>query len=386
MKRKKILYVTTAILFFLILIYLFFIRSSNKISYLTEPVRLGNIEKTIIATGTVRSNNRVEVGAQASGKITNIAVEVGQKIKKGDLLINIDSMTQQNSLDNAKSRLASYEAQLNSKKIQLEVAQSFFKRVKNLYNIKSASFDSYEEGRKNLAVAKANVKEVEELIKQAKIDVNIAETNLSYTTIVSPIDGVVISIPVSVGQTINSSQTAPTIIQVADLTTMLIKPEIPEGDITLVSPGMKVDFTTLSNPNYIYKSEIISVDPVPTTLIDNEYKESVSDTSAVYYYANIVIDNSDNLLRIGMTTTSTIKVATAEDVLIVPTIAISEKKGGYFIKILENNKAVEKKIEIGIRDDFNTEIKNGLKKGDEIILSQLNESEKSLPTSSLPRF
>ncbi len=355
--------------------HFFFSKNSDAPIYLTETVKLGTISQSVIASGTVRSNNRVEVGAQVSGKITKINVTLGQFVKKGEVLAEIDSLTQLNDLEEAKSQLKSYEAQLKSASTKLKLAKSKFNRSKKLYAVKSVSQDEYEEAEKDLAVAESSLIELEELINQSKISVKTAETNLSYTTIISPIDGVVISIPVSEGQTVNSVQSAPTIIQVADLSNMLIKAEIPEGDITKVTSGMKVEFTTLSDSENIYKSEIQSIDPADSTLTDDEYTESVSNTNAIYYYANIIVENPENKLRIGMTTTNTIKIAEKENVLIIPTMAISKKNNQFYVKVLEDNKVIETKVDIGISDDFFTEIKNGLNEGKKVITTQLDAGD-----------
>lgn len=355
--------------------HFFFSKNSDAPIYLTETVKLGTISQSVIASGTVRSNNRVEVGAQVSGKITKINVTLGQFVKKGEVLAEIDSLTQLNDLEEAKSQLKSYEAQLKSASTKLKLAKSKFNRSKKLYTVKSISQDEYEEAEKDLAVAESSLIELEELINQSKISVKTAETNLSYTTIISPIDGVVISIPVSEGQTVNSVQSAPTIIQVADLSNMLIKAEIPEGDITKVTSGMKVEFTTLSDSENIYKSEIQSIDPADSTLTDDEYTESVSNTNAIYYYANIIVENPENKLRIGMTTTNTIKIAEKENVLIIPTMAISKKNNQFYVKVLEDNKVIETKVDIGISDDFFTEIKNGLNEGKKVITTQLDAGD-----------
>lgn len=352
-----------------------FSKNSDASLYLIETVKLGTISQSVIASGTVRSNNRVEVGAQVSGKITKINVTLGQFIKKGEVLAEIDSLTQLNDLEEAKSQLKSYKAQLKSASTKLKLAKSKFNRSKKLYAVKSVSQDEYEEAEKDLAAAESSLIELEELINQSKISVKTAETNLSYTTIISPIDGVVISIPVSEGQTVNSVQSAPTIIQVADLSKMLIKAEIPEGDIIKVTSGMKVEFTTLSDSGNIYKSEIQSIDPADSTLTDDEYTESVSNTNAIYYYANIIVENPENKLRIGMTTTNTIKIAEKENVLIISTMAISKKNNQFYVKVLEDNKVIETKVDIGISDDFFTEIKNGLNEGKKVITTQLDADD-----------
>lgn len=316
-------------------------------------MKRGNIAQTVIATGTIRSNNRVEVGAQVSGRITKLNVVLGQEVKKGDLIATIDSMTQENDLEKAKSQLSSYEKQLESKKVNLEVKKSKYNRASNLYKVKSISQDDYETAKQEYADAKSGVSELEELIKQAKIEVKIAETDLSYTVITSPIDGVVVSIPISEGQTVNSMQSAPTIVQVADLKKMLIKPEISEGDITKLKKGQEVEFTILSLPEKVYKAKIDSIDPATTTLTDDEYEESASDTEAVYYYANVIVDNKDNNLRIGMTTTNTIKVAEAKDVITIPTTALYKKGDKYYVRTLGEKEVVEEKeVKIGINDDM----------------------------------
>lgn len=356
--------------------YTIFKKPKDEVKYLTETVKKGNISQTITASGTVRSSNRVEVGAQVSGKITSINVSLGQEVKKGDLIATIDSLTQNNNLEEAKSKLKSYEAQRKSAKVKLQVAQSKFNRMSNLYREKSISQDDYESSKEELEIAKASVAEYDELIAQASISVKTAETNLSYTTITSPIDGVIISIPVSVGQTVNSNQSAPTIVQVADINKMLIKAEVAEGDITKVKNGMEVEISSLANPELKYKSTVQSVDLATSTLTDDEYSESVSNSSAVYYYANIILDNTDNNLRIGMTTTNTITIKAENNILLVPTVAVQKVENKNIVKVLKEKNQVEtREVIVGISDGLSTEIKDGLKEGEEIIVTQLSGTE-----------
>lgn len=356
--------------------YTIFKKTKDEVKYLTETVKKGNISQAITASGTVRSSNRVEVGAQVSGKITSINVSLGQEVKKGDLIATIDSLTQNNNLEEAKSKLKSYEAQRKSAKVKLQVAQSKFNRMSNLYREKSISQDDYESSKEELEIAKASVAEYDELIAQASISVKTAETNLSYTTITSPIDGVIISIPVSVGQTVNSNQSAPTIVQVADINKMLIKAEVAEGDITKVKNGMEVEISSLANPELKYKSTVQSVDLATSTLTDDEYSESVSNSSAVYYYANIILDNTDNNLRIGMTTTNTITIKAENNILLVPTVAVQKVDNKNIVKVLKEKNQVEtREVIVGISDGLSTEIKDGLKEGEEIIVTQLSGTE-----------
>lgn len=356
--------------------------------FLTEKSKIGNIEQVVTATGTIRSNNRVEVGAQVSGKITEITVKLGQKVKKGDILAKIDSSTQENDLNKLKSMLSDYKTQYESKKIEFNIKEQQYIRGKELYKLSSISLDDLDTLKLNYYNAKAQLNEIKEKINQSNIEIKTAEKDLSYTTITSPIDGVVISIPVSEGQTVNSMQTAPTIVQVADLNTMLIKAEISEGDITKLKEGQEVEFTVLSDLDKIYKGVISSIDPADTTLTDNEYNESISKTDAVYYYANIIVNNSDSDLRIGMTATNTIKINKIENTLTVPNLAVHKKGGKTFVSILEDkNKIVEKEVKIGLSDNFNTQIIEGLTAGEDILLNKVtNQKIKETSSSRPPRF
>ncbi|KGQ40726.1 efflux RND transporter periplasmic adaptor subunit [Gallibacterium anatis] len=383
--KKRILGIAV-VLIILAAIYYFNLQSQPKTTYLTETVKYSDIQQTVVATGTVRSSNRVEVGARVSGKVEKILVKLGQKVKKGELIAELDSITQENTLNSAQAQLAAYKSQLVAAQTAYRVANSNFQRIVKLYKRKASSLDDYENAQNNLDSAKANVEQIQAQIKQSGIEVNTAATNLNYTKITSPIDGTVISIPVSVGQTVNANQTTPTIIQVADLNTMLIKPEISEGDITKIKPGMKVQFTTLAEPDEIYQAKIDSVDPAMTTLTDNEYSESISDTNAIYYYANMLVPNPEHKLQIGMTTQNTIITAQKQHVLVVPTLAIQRKNGQNSVQILDGDKVIEKIVQIGLHDEINTEILSGLNEGDKVIISQSSANEAASVKVRTPRM
>ncbi|AIL32509.1 efflux RND transporter periplasmic adaptor subunit [Basilea psittacipulmonis] len=376
LSKKRIIILLGILVVFILVAYLISASKTPAITYLTEPVKRGSIENTVIANGTVRSSNRVEVGAQVSGQIKKIYVTLGQSLKKGDLIAEIDSTTQQNNLNTAQAQLDSYKAQLQAKETAYEVALSSYNRLKSLYAKKATTLDDLNTAKNTLATAQASIAEVQANIKQAEIEVNTATTNLGYTKITSPIDGVVISIPVSEGQTVNANQSTPTIVQVADLDKMLIKAEISEGDITKVTAGLPVHFNILSDPDRIYHSTIYSVDPALSTLTDDSYTESVSDTDAVYYYANILVSNEDMKLRIGMTAQTTIIIAQAENALYVPTLTLKKSGNKTYVNVLTADNQVEKReVTTGIHDDMNTEITSGLNEGERVISSQISEGE-----------
>lgn len=369
----------------------YFFSSNNKqeTTYLTESVTRGNLEKTVVASGSVESVNEVDVGAQASGKITKLYVKLGQEIKKGEMIADIDSTTQINTLNTKKAALVSYQAQLKAKKTAYDVALSSYNRLSKLYTQKATSLDSVNTAKSTLDNAKAEMEAIEANIKQAEIEVNTAETNVGYTKITAPMDGTVISVPVSEGQTVNANQTTPTIVTIADLSKMKIKPEISEGDITKVKAGQEVSFTILSDSQTVYHSVIDSVDPANTTTSDSSStssstsSSSSSTTSAIYYYANVLIDNPDRTLRIGMTTENNIKIANAKDVLLISNMAIQKRDGKSVVNILNNkNQPEQREVETGVQNDFQTEIKSGLNEGEKVIVSQVANGEQ---VGSMPR-
>ena len=369
----------------------YFFSSNNKqeTTYLTESVTRGNVEKTVVASGSVESVNEVDVGAQASGKITKLYVKLGQEIKKGEMIADIDSTTQINTLNTKKAALVSYQAQLKAKKTAYDVALSSYNRLSKLYTQKATSLDSLNTAKSTLDNAKAEMEAIEANTKQAEIEVNTAETNVGYTKITAPMDGTIVSVPVSEGQTVNANQTTPTIVTIADLSKMKIKPEISEGDITKVKAGQEVSFTILSDSQTVYHSVIDSVVPANTTTSDSSStsssisSSSSSTTSAIYYYANVLIDNPDRTLRIGMTTENNIKIANAKDVLLVSNMAIQKRDGKSFVNVLnDKNQPEPREVEIGVQNDFKTEIKSGLNEGEKVIVSQVANGEK---VGSMPR-
>ena len=370
--------------------YFFSSNSKQETTYLTESVTRGNVEKTVVASGSVESVNEVDVGAQASGKITKLYVKLGQEIKKGEMIADIDSTTQINTLNTKKAALVSYQAQLKAKKTAYDVALSSYNRLSKLYMQKATSLDSVNTAKSTLDNAKAEMEVIEANIKQAEIEVNTAETNVGYTKITAPMDGTVISVPVSEGQTVNANQTTPTIVTIADLSKMKIKPEISEGDITKVKAGQEVSFKILSDSQTLYHSVIDSVDPANTTITDSSStssstnsSSSSSTTSAIYYYANVLIDNPDRTLRIGMTTENNIKIANAKDVLLISNMAIQKRDGKSVVNILnDKNQPEQREVETGVQNDFHTEIKSGLNEGEKVIVSQVANGEE---VGSMPR-
>ena len=355
------------------------LKPKNEINYLTEPVVRTNIAQTVSATGEISAAQLVDVGAQASGQIKKLHVTLGQQVKKGDLIAEIDSTSQLNNLNTNKAKLDTYQAQLVSAEIALRSADKKYQREQALWKEDATSREALEDGQDAFAAAKASVAELKSSIRQTQIAINTAEADLGYTRITAPMDGTVVAIPVEEGQTVNANQTTPTIVQVADLSTMLNKMQIAEGDVNKVKAGMKLSFTTLSQPDNVREATLESIDPGLTTMSQGSYTTSTDTTdSAIYYYARSLVPNEDNVLHIGMTTENTIIINQAEKVLAVPKLAVKQRGGKQYVRVLgENNQPQEKEITTGLSDNMNTEVKSGLGEGENVIISEAAAGETS---------
>ena len=357
----------------------YFFRSEDKTAYITETVTRGDISQTVSATGEISPSNLVAVGAQASGQIKKLYVKLGQQVKKGDLIAEIDSTTQVNTLNTNRAKLETYQAQLASAQIALRTAEKKYRRERALWKENATSQAELEDAQDKLAAAKASVTELKSSIKQTQIAINTAEADLGYTRIVATMDGTVVAIPVEEGQTVNAVQSTPTIIQLANLETMLNKMQIAEGDITKVKAGQTVSFTILSEPDTPITATLDTIDPGLTTMSQGSYSNSTDTTSsAIYYYARALVPNPDGKLSIGMTTQNTIEINGVKGVLTVPSITVKKREGKSFVRVLEGGgRAVEKEITVGLKDSMNTEVKSGLKEGDKVIVSEMSEAEQA---------
>ena len=347
----------------------------EETSYITEDVVRKNIEKVVNATGEVRAIELVTVGAQVSGKIEKLYVTIGQTVKKGEMIAEIDSTTQQNDVDINKAKLSSYEAQLTAAKTSLNIAEKQYKRLQNLKKRNAASDEDLENAQETYETAKSKVVELESSVKETQISLSTAETNLGYTKITAPLDGTIVSIPVKVGQTINAAMDTPTIVQIADLSQMEILIEISEGDISNVKPGIKVTYTILADMNDVHETTLKSIDPGLTLLTNDEYTEVVDEGEAIYYYGRLVVPNPDGKLRIGMTTQNVLYVESAPNVLTVPTTAIKTNGNAKYVEILTADGVQQRQITTGISDGLNMEVKTGVNEGDKVILAWMSSAE-----------
>ena len=356
--------------------------------FITSKAVRGELVKSIESNGEIYATELIDVGAQVGGQIKKLYVKLGDVVKAGDMIAEIDSATQQNNVDTKKAQLGIYEAKLNSAKVALEISKTKFKREQELFAKNATSKEEFENAKNTLAANEASLKEIEAQIAQAKISLNTAQIDLGYTKIIAPKGGVVVSVQVEEGQTVNSNQTTPTIVNIADLSKVQLKMEIAEGDITKIKVGSKVEYSILSEPNRKFYAQISSIDPGLTTLSNGKYKTtsssgsttSSSSSSAIYYYAKAVVDNPDGTLRIGMTTQNTVILDSAKDAVIVPSIAVKNEEGKSVVYVLKRDEngletAERREVQTGLIDSLKTQILSGVEEGEDVVTKRNSAAE-----------
>lgn len=358
----------------------FFYPQQAPLSFATETVRRGNIEQTVLATGMLQASKLVAVGAQVSGQIEKLAAQLGDELKQDDLVAQIDSLTQQNSLKEANAALNSLNAQIRAKQAQIHQAQAEYNRQKGMLADNASSRSDYESAEASLTIYKAELEQLKAELERAKISVDNAKLDLGYTTIRAPFDGTVVYSAVEEGQTVNANQTTPTIIELAKLDKMTIKAQISEADVVNVQPGLPVYFTILGKPNKRYHGTLRAIEPGPTLMDGDDKDLSVSNDEAIYYHGLFEVDNPDRVLRIGMTAQVSVVLDQANDALLVPSQVLIRQPGAkdrYQVPVLENGKEVLRDVTVGINNKVNAQIISGLAEGEQVILGMPGQSATS---------
>ena len=345
-------------------------RSAGGTVYKTQKIENGDIMESITASGTINPLSTVSVGSQASGRIAEIYVDYNSVVKKGQLLALIDQ-------ENAKANVQQREAALEIAKAQVAVEENNIKYYKKALNRISKLNASKYSTEKDLEAAErdydnsvAQLALEQAQVKQAQASLDSAKTELSYTEIKAPVDGIVISKAVEVGQTVAASFETPEIFSVAeDLTKMQIEASVVEADIAKVKEGQKVRFTVDSYADDYFYGVVTQV-----------RNEATTTSNVVTYTVVIGIDNTEMKLKPGMTANVEIITAEEKDVMLVPNQALrfyiddSDNAKRYKdrgVWIMKNGKPERVTVKIGVSDDDNTQIlESSLKIGDAVIIGK----------------
>ena len=322
-KPKKLVIVLLLIIAALAAAWYFFKPKEQKPQFITAEVTRGDIESSVLATGILEATKMVNVGAQVSGQVKRMYVELGDQVKQGQLIAQIDSVRQENDLKTAEANIKNLMAQLAVKNANLAKVAAEYQRQQAMYAQDATSRAELESALASYKTAQADINAVNAQIEQSRLTIATAKENLGYTQIVAPMDGTIVAIVTEEGQTVNANQSAPTIVKLAKLDTMTVKAEISEADVMRVQEGQTVYFTTLGESEKKHYATLRQVEPAPKS-INSETSNSGSSSSntAVYYNALFDVPNEDGKLRIDMTAQVYIVLDEAKNALTIPSSAI----------------------------------------------------------------
>ncbi|EAW2450287.1 efflux RND transporter periplasmic adaptor subunit [Salmonella enterica subsp. diarizonae] len=350
--------------------------------YVTAVVRRGDIESTVLATGRIDAIERVSVGAQVSGQVKSLKVKLGDRVTRGQLIADIDDVPQRNELRNAEAALDVVKAELQAKQAQLKQAEQRFRRQREMYRKDASSREDLETAEATLTIARAELRSLNARLVQAQTEVDKKKVDLGYTRVLAPMNGIVIAVVTRQGQTVNSSQSAPTIIKLARLDVMTIRAQISEADITRISAGQKAYFTIFSDPDHHYDATLRTVELAPESVMKDDSLADSSSSSgsgtsnaSVYYNALLDVPNPGNRLRIAMTAQVTLRVGEARDVLLVPVQAVHKTgDNNQQVQVLTSGNRLEiREVETGLTSNVDIQILRGLESGEKVVLSQPGE-------------
>ncbi|XTZ37072.1 macrolide transporter subunit MacA [Salmonella enterica] len=361
--KRRALYIALAVIILLTTFWLWAKLNAPVTQYQTLIARAGELQQSVLATGKLDALRKVDVGAQVSGQLKTLSVNIGDKVKKNQLLGVIDPEQAENQIKEVEATLMELRAQRRQAQAELKLAQVTLARQQQLVQRNLISRQELDTSATDLAVKEAQIGTIDAQIKRNLASLDTAKANLEYTRIVAPMAGEVTQITTLQGQTVIAAQQAPNILTLADMSTMLVKAQVSEADIIHLKPGQKAWFTVLGDPTTRYEGELKDILPTP---------EKVND--AIFYYARFEVPNPQGVLRLDMTAQVHIQLTGIKNVLTIPLAALGEAVGEnrYKVKLLRNGEPRDREVVLGARNDTDVVITKGLDEGDEVVIGELN--------------
>lgn len=372
---KKII-ITCVILLIVISIVLGILSKGKKTFYETDELKKCTISQTVEASGTINPVNTVSVGSTVSGLIKEIYVDFNSVVKKGQVLAQIDPAIFEATVKQQHAAIVNAQANLAKLQANADYSRKTFNRYQNLYKRNFISKSDLDQAKSTYQADMAQIEAAKAQIVQAQAQYKTALTNLDYTKITAPVDGMIISREIDVGQPVAASFQAPELFTIAqDLKKMQIEVNVSEADIGKVEKGQSVIYTLDGYPDSEFYGKVTQVRISPTTV-----------SNVVTYSVIVEVENEDLKLKPGMTANVQIVTKKVENVYCVSNSALKvninekneilkyEKPG---IWLLENKTPKRVEVEIGISDDEKTQIiSNKLKQSDKIIIGIMDAKSK----------
>lgn len=290
---------------------------TNRQELISAEVRKGALEDLVTATGALQPRDYVDVGAQVSGQLHKIQVEVGQSVAEGDLLAEIDAEQSAAKVEASRAQLRSLDAQLEQRRLSLVKAERDHARHRNLLAEDASTLENLQNAETETGSMRAQMAQLRAQIEQLRATTRVEEANLNYTKIYAPMSGTVVSIAAKKGQTLNANQSAPNLMRIADVSVMNVQAQVSEADVSRLRVGMDVYFTTLGGQGRRWYGKLKKIEPTPTVT-----------NNVVLYNALFEVPNDSGALMTQMTAQVFFVVARQQDVLIIPMAALQKNLSG----------------------------------------------------------
>lgn len=386
--------------------------------YITAPVERGNIEETVSAIGALQPLQYVDVGTQVTGQLKTLHVAIGDVVEEGKLVAEIDPTIFASRVDATRATLQNLNAQLDERVAQQRLAQQQHARNKKLFASDAVSEEVLQQSAAAQEQAAAQVAALKAQIEQEQSQLKADEANLRYTKIYAPMSGTVVSITARQGQTLVSSQTAPTILRVADLSTMTVWAQVSEADVPKIREAMPVYFNTLGLTERRWNSKVRQILPTPETI-----------NNVILYNVLFDVANPDQVLKPQMSAQAYFLLARADDVLMVPAAALQplpragkDKRGDktaaqdagakapapangksaegapqggkpkarkFNVRVLKDGQIEQREVTVGITTRLHAQVLSGLAEGEEVVVGtgtakDQDKGGRRLPTPGRP--
>jgi len=280
--------------------------------YVFATVQRTDFEDLVSATGTLQPRDYVDVGAQVSGQLEKLHVDVGDEVKEGQLLAEIDAEQTIARIDASRASQRAQKAQLAQREANLQKSERDLARLQRLFQEGAATEEQVQNAETNVTVERAQIAAQKAQIEQSQASMRVEEATLKYTKIYAPMAGTVVSVSAKQGQTLNANQTAPVILRIADLSTMTVQTQVSEADVSKLKKGMPAYFTTLGSQGRRWNGALQKIEPTP-----------VVTNNVVLYNALFDVENSGRNLLPSMTAQVFFIVAQAKDTLVLPPAAVT---------------------------------------------------------------
>ena len=327
----------------------------------SASVQRAHLEDTVSATGTLQPRDYVDVGTQVSGQVKTLHVAIGDVVKKGDLLAEIDPAVYLAKVDADQAQLANLQAQLAERQAQSKLAEQKAQRQANMMREQATSAEAVQTAQAELESAKAQIDAIRAQIQQTRSSLRGDQANLGYTKIYAPMAGTVVTQAAKEGQTLNANQSAPIVLRIADLSIMTVQSQVSEADVSRLRPGMPVYFTTLGEQRKRWYGTLRQINPTPTVT-----------NNVVLYDALFEVPNPDGALMTQMTTQVFFVVAEAKDALVVPVSALRRTgPGKATVNLLNSDEKVEtREVTLGVSNRVSAQVLSGLEEGERVATGE----------------